>query len=188
VSKIQKSIRVRFLALLALGIFSSAIAEPSLDASATSFYLYKDGKSTTYSALGTQLSLELSIPERPFSAGIFAEFELTTRRVDRYGQLLGSWASYRYGRWQLSTIGAHYDSNGSSGQWLYASKLQFEVRPGHKLALTAFGPIGRSSDPALRLVYKTVVAGRASLSISIGLGSQPLQDFGATTKFNWNLY
>ena len=71
---------------------------------------------------------------------------------------------------------------------IYVSELQFEARPGHKLALTAFGALDRSSDPALRLVYKTVVAGRASLSLSIGIGSHAIQDFGANTEISWNLY
>jgi hypothetical protein len=184
--------------LLALPLLGPAVAAdepgewhlaPALDVRTATYFEYRGGAgSSTYPAVGAELSIELSSPEQPIAGGLFADFELTTSAAGDYSQLVGGWVRYRYGRWKLSTVGAHFKSGHMSGLWMHATRLQFELKPGHKLAVEAIGAIRGSGDPALQLVYKTNLTRQASLSIKIGLGSNRVRDFGASTKFVWNVY
>jgi hypothetical protein len=70
---------------------------------------------------------------------------------------------------------------------MHASKLQFELRPGHNLAVEAIGVIS-GGDPAFQFVYSTNLTRHASLSIKLGLGSNRMRDIGASTKFVWSVY
>lgn len=146
-----------------------------------------DGRSENYGAVGTQLSLERSLPDYSTDIGIFADIELTTLRPSSYLQLLGGWAGYQTGRWQLSASAAHFSSEELNGIWIYAGKLQYELRPGHKLALTATGALRGSQGPAIRLVYKTQLAGRVSVALSLGIGGNRSVDYAANTSLAWNL-
>ena len=160
---------------------------PGIQLNTTTYLQSLDGRSEVYAALGTQLSLERSFPDRSTDIGVFADIELTTLQSSSYIQLLGGWASYQTGRWQLSASTAHYSSEQLSGIWIYAGKLQYELRPGHKLALTAAGALRGSQGPAIRLVYKTRLAGRVSVELSLGIGSNRPLDYGAKTSLAWNL-
>jgi hypothetical protein len=188
---------VQLIALLVLPLLGTAVAaddagawrlEPALAISTATYFEYSGGTSTTYPAVGAELSIELSSPQRPFATGLFANYGQTTSAEGKYAQLVGSWVRYRYGRWKLSTVAAHLKSGHVSGRWVHASRLQFEPRPGHKFAIEAIGVIGSGGDPALQLAYSTNLTGRTSLSINIGLGSNRIRDFGASTKFVWNLF
>jgi hypothetical protein len=185
------------VALLALPLLGSAVVadetrswrpQPALDVRTATYFEYSSGTSMTVPAVGAELSIELSPPERPIAGGLFADYELTTSAAGNHSQLVGGWVRYRYGRWKLSTVGAHFKSGHVSGLWIHATKLQFELRPGHKLAVEAIGKIRGGGDPALQLVYNTNLSEQVSLSIKIGLGSNRMRDFGASTKFVWNVY
>ena len=187
---------VMLLALLALTLLGTEAEaaetsawhlEPAFDIRTATYFEYSGGDSTTYPAIGAELSIQLSAPERPFTAGLFADYELGTLAQARRTQLIGSWISYRYDRWKLSTVTAHFSSNQVDGLWMQASKLQFELRPGHKLAVEAIGVIS-GADPAFQFVYSTNLTRHASLSIKLGLGSNRMRDIGASTKFVWNVY
>lgn len=187
---------VKLLAMLLLPLLGTVVEaeetsvwrlEPALDIRMATYFEYSGGASTTYPTIGAELSIELSPPHRQFSAGLFADYELGTLAQARRTRLIGSWMSYRYGRWKLSTVTAQFASNQVNGLWMQASKLQFELRPGHKLAVEAIGAI-RGSDPALQFAYSTNLTRHASLAIKIGLGSNRMRDIGASTKFVWNVY
>jgi len=186
----------KLLALLALPLLGTVVGagensawrfEPALDIRTATYFEHSGGASKTYPAIGAELSIQLSSPEQPFTAGLFANYEMSTLAQARRTQLIGNWISYRYGRWKLSTVTAHFSSNQVNGLWMQASKLQFELRPGHKLAVEAIGAI-RGGAPAFQLAYSTNLTRQASLSLKIGLGSNRGRDFGASTKFVWNLY
>ena len=189
---------IAFLVLLvSLPLASTAVADaasvwqlaPALDLRTATYFDYKDGAgSTTYPAVGAELSLDLLPPERPIAGGLFTDLELTTHSAGEYSRLVGGWVRYRYGRWKLSTVAAHFKSGHVDGLWMHSSKLQFELRPGHKLAIQALGALHGGSDPALQLVYDTYLTQRVSISIKLGLGSNRMRDFGASTKFVWNVY
>lgn len=68
------------------------------------------------------------------------------------------------------------------------NRLQFLARVGHKIALEAIRPINRDGNTAMQLVYETDVTRRLSLTVNTGLGSNRLQDFGASTEFVWHLH
>lgn len=160
--------------------------KPALELRTATYFDYSNGASAAYPAIGAELSLELSPPQRAIAAGLFVDYELTAGAQGDHAQLIGSWARYRYGRWKLSTVGAQLKSGDVSGLWVHASRLQFELRPGHQLSIAAIGAIG--GDPAFQLGYKTKLTERTTLSISLGLGSNRMRDFGASTKFVWNLF
>jgi hypothetical protein len=195
-SRRSGSTGLMLLALLALSLLGTVAEagetsawrlEPALDIRTATYFEYSGGASKTYPAIGAEFSVQLSSPEKPFTAGLFANYEMSTLAQARRTQLIGNWISYRYGRWKLSTVTAHYSSNQVNGLWMQASKLQFELRPGHKLAVEAIGAIGGGA-PAMQLAYSTNLTRQASLSIKIGLGSNRGRDFGASTKFVWNVY
>lgn len=150
------------------------------------YYLYKDGRGVTFPALGVNAGLMLTSADKPLAAGLFADYELSTLSEQTNIRLGGGWVSYRFGRWELSTVAGHYASHEVNGLWMYSNKLQFEPRHGHKIGLEAIGTMS-GGDPALQLVYETNVSQRLALSLVVGLGSDPLQDLGASTKFVWNL-
>lgn len=188
--------RAKLLALLALPLLGTVVEagedfawrlEPALEIRTATYFEHSGGASTTYPAIGAELSIQLSSPERPYTAGLFADYELGTLAEARRTRLIGSWTSYRYGRWKLSTVAAHYASNRVNGLWMHASKLQFEMRPGHNLAVEAIGVIS-GGDPAFQVVYSKNLTRHASLSIKLGLGSNRMRDIGASTKFVWSVY
>jgi hypothetical protein len=182
------------LALLSTG--SAALADdsggewrldPGIQLQTATYFQVRDRHSQTYAEVSAQFSIDRHAPGRPVSGGLFAEFGLTSSAASSHEQIIGGWLSYQYGRWALSTTGMQYSSNQSGGLRIYASQLQFEARPGHKLSLAAIGTVESSSAPALQLVYKTRLAGRVSLSVNVGLGSNRQRDYGASTKFVWKL-
>ena len=160
---------------------------PGVQINSATYLESLDGHSEAYAAIGAQLNLDRSFANRSVDIGLFADIELTTLESSRYLQVLGSWASYQTGRWQFSASTAHFSSDQLSGIWIYAGKLQYELRPGHKLALAAAGALRGSRGPAIRLVYKTQFAGRVSVALSIGVGSNRPLDYGAKTSAAWNL-
>lgn len=160
---------------------------PGIQINTATYLESLDGRSEAYAALGTQFSLERSFPNQSTDIGLFADIQLTTVPSSRYLQLLGGWASYQTGRWQLSASTAYFSSEQLSGIWIYAGKLQYELRPGHKLALSAAGALRGSRGPAVRLVYKTQLARRVSVALSLGIGSNRPLDYGANTSLAWNL-
>lgn len=162
--------------------------EPALQLRAVSYYQFQHGRSQTHSEFAAQLSLERYAPDRPVSGGLFADIGLSTKTAGSHEQFIGGWLSYKYGRWRFSaSAGQHYSSE-TNGLGIYANRLQFELRPGHKISLGAIGLIDSSSAPAFNLIYKTSVADRVSLTFNIGLGSNRMQDYGASTKLVWNLF
>ena len=160
---------------------------PSVDLRVVTYVEYQDGANETRPALGAYVGLELSSTASPFAVGWFADVELPLRDAQQEIRLLGGWARYSYGRWEASSAAVHYDSPPAGGVWLYLNRFSFEPRPGHDFALEAIGALDGGSDPALQLVYETDVTPRISLCVSVGLGSNRLQDVGASTKFVWNL-
>jgi hypothetical protein len=162
--------------------------EPGLELRMVTYYLREDGQGLTYPAAGAHLSVELSSPERPFAAGVFADHELAAQVERNDIRLVGGWVRYRHGRWELSSTGAHLASGHASGRWLYKNKLQFRPRPGHKVSVEAIGAIEGGGEPALQLVYATDLTRRVSLCVSVGLGSNRLLDLGASTEIVWGLF
>jgi hypothetical protein len=182
--------------LITLSAFGTAVAsensggwrlEPGFDLRAATHYRYNDGKSTTYPSLGAHLGFDLTVPEPAFGAGLFADYELAMDSAQTNFRLAGGWARYSFGRWELSTAGVHFAVPRATGLWLSVNRLQFRPRDGHKISLEAISPLSLSGNPALQLIYETDVTRRVSLSINAGLGSNRLQDFGASTQFVWNL-
>lgn len=187
----------QWLVLLALSLLAPFAAAdetgawrltPAIDLSTATYFEYSGHSSATYPAVGAELSVELSAPENPFSTGLFLDYELTSSAEGRYAQLGGGWASYRYGRWKLSSVAAHFKSGDMNGLWMHASKLQFSLRPEHRIAIEAIGVIGENRDLAYQLVYNTYLGERTSISLKLGLGSNRMRDFGAGAKFVWSVY
>lgn len=186
----------RLTALLTLSCFGAAVAgedagawqlEPGFDLRMVTYIEHKDGASMTRPAVGANLGLELSSTASPFAVGLFADFELPMRDAQQEIRLLGGWARYSYGRWDVSSAAVHYASGPATSVWMYLNRFKFEPRPGHNLALEAIGALDSGSEPALQLVYETDLTPRISLCVSVGLGSNRLQDLGASTTFVWNL-
>lgn len=188
--------RLSLFALLAVAHFVPAAAmepatgwqlEPGFDLRMVTYYQSMAGASMTRAALGAHLGLELSSLENPLATGVFADYELAARDVQPHVRLLGGWARYRNGLWELSTSVAHYTAANTSGRWMYANKLQFKPRSAHSIALEAIGAINDGGAPTLQLVYDTDLTDRVSLCVSIGLGSNRLLDVGASTQLVWSI-
>jgi hypothetical protein len=162
--------------------------EPGFDVRMVSYYLYEGGQAAvTYPALGARLDLELSSATRPYAAGLFADYEVATREEKSGNLFAGGWVRYRYGGWEASSSAVHFASRRTADKWLYSGKLQYRLRPGHKVALEAIGMIGAGGDPAVQLAYDTNLSERLSLTLSVGLGPSWLPDFGIRSKFVWKL-
>ena len=189
------------LAVVALCIllwFQVTVAEEShagawqidtyVDLNGSTTYLVENGKGTAVPTLGSELGVELSSPESPIAAGLFADYELDPRSGGEDFWVTGSWARYRYLRWEISAMAAYVDPGSSSGEWMYASALKFRPRSGHKLSLQALGMIGDDSTPAFELAYGLQLSRSVYLTIGVGLGSNRMYDLAANTKLVWSLY
>lgn len=188
-ARLSASTRTASLTLV-IWLLSDSVAmaaEPGVELRTATYFESLGGHSEAYASVGTQLTLAPSSSGRPVNVGVFVDLEVTSRRSNEYLQLIGGWAGYDIGRWQFSATGAYFESEQLNGIWIYASKLQFELRPGHKLSLTAAGAIKGRSDPTVRLIYKTRLSQNASLALSIGLGENRPLDYGAKTDFAWNI-
>jgi hypothetical protein len=162
--------------------------EPGLEIRMVTYYLSEDSQDVSYPAAGAHLSVELSSPERPFAAGLFADHELPAHAERNDIRLAGGWVRYRHGRWEVSSTVARFASGHESGLWLYKNKLQVRPRPGHTFSVEAIGAVDGGGGPALQLVYATDLTRRVSLCLSVGLGSNRLLDLGASTKITWELF
>jgi hypothetical protein len=162
-------------------------AKPGVSLRSVTHYFYKEGRSTTYPALGASLGVEFVTPAPAFAAGLFADYELAMHRDQANIRLVGGWTRYRLGRWELSATGAHFATSRNRGLWMYMNRLEFQPRHGHRIALEAMGSMVHRGKPALQILYETDLTSRVSLSLKAGLGSNRLQDFGTSMHFAWNL-
>lgn len=172
---------------LADGFFATHQLQPEVQVRTATFLESLDGETQSYASIGSQLSIERTFLHQSVDVGLFADLELTSAHSGSFANLLGGWASYRTGRWQVSTTAAYFASDQLSGIQVYAAKLQFELRPGHRVALAAAGALQGGSNPAVRVIYKTHLANRASIAFSVGIGSNRQLDYGAATGLSWNL-
>ncbi|MGI9221747.1 MAG: hypothetical protein ACR2QS_12010 [Woeseiaceae bacterium] len=188
--------RAACLALCACTVSTAALAEdfsatrqllPGIQVRTATFLESLDGETQSYATLGTQLSIERTFLHQSVDVGLFADLELTSLRSGSFANLFGGWAGYRTGRWQVSATAAYFASDQLSGVEIYAAKVQLEFRPGHRLALAAAGALQGGSSPAVRVIYKTRLANRASIAFSVGIGSSRPLDYGAATGLTWNL-
>ena len=161
--------------------------QPGVRLSAATHIEFSHGRSASFSSLGAQVSLERVVPQSPFSSGVFADVELTSQDSGSRFQMVGGWATYGRGRWQVATTAAYFQPDERSAKWIHANSVQFEPRSGHKIAFATIGVIGSSRAPATQLIYKTKL-GRVAVALNLGLGGTRPQDFGASTKFVWNIY
>ena len=167
---------------------AAAGLRPALQIQAVTAVELADSRSNHMATVGAQFSLEHSAARIPLSSGLFADLNLSSQDGDPYFQVLGGWTSYSRGRWRLTSSAAHFSSTKADGLWIYMQKLQYELRPGHKIALTAFGRIHGDRSPALRLAYKTQLAGHFAVEISVGIGGNRPFDFGASSSLAWDVY
>lgn len=161
--------------------------QPGVSISTASYIEFTRGRSASFAGIGAQFSLEHVVPESPFSSGLFADIELTSQDSGGRFDLFGGWVSYGRDRWQIATSSAYFQGNQGSGKWIYANTIQFEPRSGHKLAITSIGLFGSSRAPATQLIYKKKL-GPVAVALNLGFGGTRPLDFGASTKFVWNIY
>ena len=169
------------------GLPGGADWQPGVTLSAATHIEFSHGRSASFSSLGAQFSLERVAPQDPFATGLFADVELTSQDSGSRFQMVGAWASYSRGRWKVATTAAYFQPDQRSAMWVHANSIQFEPRSGHKLAIAAIGVIGSSRAPATQLIYKTKL-GRVAVALNLGLGGTRPQDFGVSTKFDWNIF
>ena len=163
------------------------IWQPGVKISAASHIEFTRGRSASFSTIGAQFSLERSLPESPFSSGVFADIELTSQDSGSRLDLIGGWTTYGRERWQFATSTAYFQADQRGGMWIHANTIQYEPRSGHKFAIAAIGVFGSSRAPATQLIYKTTL-GHVAIALNLGIGGTRPQDFGASTKIVWNLY
>lgn len=154
--------------------------------SATTYHV-NGGNATTQPKLGAEISAELRAADRPFAAGVFANFESEPVSNGEDLWVAGSWAKYQQSRWEVVT-GVAYVETGSSGNfWMHASKLGFRPRPGHNISVEALNRVGDASRPAYQFAYAVSLPRNVTLTFGMGFGSNRLFDYAGNAKIVWSL-
>lgn len=150
-------------------------AETRLYLSGLMYFAEHDGQSRFWDTFAASAELRVSSDRRPYYAGVFADYRMSShnRIIDNLN--LGALFRYNWHWWDVTSYAFINRATGSTGQWFYAGRLRYRLADNHKIGIETVGKFSDAGSPQLQFGYY----GSLSESISLNVVSDPGWNRGA---------
>lgn len=196
-SSIWRKVAVCGVALLcASGYSSGAAAEninsdwrltPGLTLSGMSSYQRQKGVAADFNTFATNAELMLKSDARPYYAGLFLDYRISTDNEHTDNLNLGGYFRYNWTRWDATSYLWASKSPGTEHTWLYAGRLRYRFLENQKLGVEAMGTLDHPETPELMFGYYGSVSESLTLKIFAGSGVNTAPDFAAKIELAWTV-
>jgi hypothetical protein len=123
---------------------------------------------------------------RPFSAGLFADYQYVPGSADEVLSL-GASFTYRIGRWDAKSLLFRRRPRNAPGNWSYAGRIRYSLTGRQKVGVEASGSFENAGSTKLPLGYYGGLSRSLSLNVAIGRATGGGPDLMARTELTWQL-
>ena len=151
-------------------------------------YQATNGTSTTHDSVLTAIELKLFSDDRPWYAGVVAEYQFSNDRGFDDVVNLGGYVSANLQNWDATSVVFVSTSPGTADTWYYAAKVRFRFAENHKVGIEVFAPLAHAGSPELALGYYGSISESLSLNVIADPGFNEWSNITAKLELVWQIF
>ena len=145
----------------------------------------EENQSFRYESVAPAARFRLTPVDRPFAAGVSAEYEFAHGQQHEDAIELAGVLSYENGAWIASGNILYDRERKGSGEWGYAAGARYTFRQRHGVGIELVGSLESHGSSQMLLGYYGMLSDVFSINIGVGTGIDRGPDWAAYSAFIW---
>lgn len=154
---------------------------------ASAFYQKKGESTVAYESVAASVEVQLASHARPYSAGLFFDYQFSPDPRFDGTVTVGGLFKYRFYNWDTTTYLVYDKAPRAPSEWLYAGRIRYRLSEWHKLGVEANGSFEDSASPKLMIGYYGTISRTVSVKFIAGLNTNAGQERVARAELAWRV-
>ena len=153
----------------------------------SAFYQKKGEATVAYESVAASVEVQLASQARPWSAGLFFDYQISPDPRFDGTVTAGELFKYRFYHWDTTTYLVFDKAPRAPSEWLYAGQIRYRLAERHKLGIEAIGSLEDTASPKLMIGYYGTISRTVSVKFVAGLNNNAGQERVARAELVWQV-